>query len=73
MTTLTIKVPSEAKDKLFAIVKELGGEVISKSTVKAPSKKVRLISEIKQGLKEVKEIRDGKSASYTMSDLFNEE
>ena len=73
MTTLTIKVPSEAKDKLSAFVKELGGEVISKSPVKALSKKVKLLNEIKQGLKEVKEIREGKSASYTMSDLFNEE
>lgn len=68
MTTLTIKVPSEAEAKLSAFVKELGGEVIS-----APSKKSKLLKEIKKGLKEVKEIREGKSPSYTMSDLFNEE
>lgn len=72
MTTLTIKVPSEAKDKLSAIVKELGGEIISKSAGKKSSKKVKLLNEIKQGLKEVKGIREGKSASYTMSDLFDE-
>jgi hypothetical protein len=68
MTTLTIKVPSEAEAKLSAFVKELGGEVIS-----APSKKSKLLKEIKKGLKEVKKIREGKSPSYTMSDLFNEE
>lgn len=67
MTTLTIKVPEGAKDKLSAFVKELGGEIIS-----IPSKKTALLKEIKNGLKEVKEIRDGKSPSYTMSDLFDE-
>jgi len=66
MTTLTIKVPSNAKAKLSAFVKELGGEIIA-----TPSKKAKLLEEIKEGLKEVKEIREGKSASYSMSDLFD--
>jgi len=67
MTTLTVKVPSEAKAKLSAFVKELGGEVITSG-----SKKGKLLNEIKSGLKEVKEIREGKSPAYTMSDLFDE-
>ena len=67
MTTLTVKVPSEAKAKLSAFVKELGGEVITTA-----SKKGKLLKEIKKGLKEVKEMREGKSPSYTMSDLFDE-
>ncbi|MBS1524636.1 MAG: hypothetical protein JST19_03240 [Bacteroidetes bacterium] len=67
MTTLTVKVPSESEAKLSAFIKELGGEIIS-----VPSKKTKLLKEIKQGLKEVKEIREGKSPSYTISDLFNE-
>ena len=67
MTTLTIKIPEKAKDKISAFVKELGGEVIS-----VPSKKNKLLKEIKQGLKEVKQIREGKSNAYTMSDLFDE-
>jgi hypothetical protein len=33
--------------------------------------KKRLMNEIKQGLKEVKEIREGKAKSYSMSDLFD--
>ncbi len=65
MTTLTIKVPAGAKDKLSAFVKELGGEVV-------PPKKNKLLKEIKQGLKEVKQIREGKSGGYSMSDLFDE-
>ena len=71
MTTLTIKVPSEAKEKLSAIVKELGGEIVV-TPKKATSKKSSVLNEIKQGLKEVKEIREWKSASYTMADLFDE-
>ena len=72
MTTVTIKLPSSAKDKLSALVKELGGEIVSVSSAKE-SKKAKLLNEIKQGLKEVKEIKEGKSKSYTMSDLFDGE
>ena len=72
MTTITIKVPGKAKDKLSAIVKELGGEIISISSNKR-SKKSQLLDEIRTGLKEVKSIRDGKSDSYTMSDLLDGE
>jgi len=66
MTTLTVKVPVEAKEKLSAFVKELGGEVVS-----ITPKKNKLLKEIKQGLKEVKKIREGNADSYTMSDLFD--
>jgi hypothetical protein len=71
MTTLTIQVPGKAKNKLSAIVKELGGEVISISPDKRASKKEHLLNEIKQGLREVKEIQAGKARSYSMSDLFD--
>jgi len=55
----------------FFIVKEPGGKIISTSTDKQASKKAQLLNEIKQGLKEVKEIREGKGKSYSMSDLFD--
>lgn len=55
MTTLTIKVPPGAKAKLSA--KELGGEIIAPA-----SKKGRFLNEIKEGLKDVKEMREGKSS-----------
>ena len=71
MTTLKIKVPSEAKDRLSVFVRELGGEVLSVSSNKE-SKKSKLLKEIKEGLKEVKDIREGKSVAYAMSDLLNE-
>jgi hypothetical protein len=72
MTTMTIQVPGKAKNKLSAIIKELGGEIISIVPDKEQSsKKAHLLNEIKEGLKEVKEIREGKSKSYSMSDLFD--
>ncbi len=71
MTTITIQVPGKAKNKLSAIVKELAGEIISISPNKQASKKAQILNEIKQGLKEVKEIREGKARSYSMSDLFD--
>jgi hypothetical protein len=71
MTTITIQVPEKAKSKLSAIVKELGGEIISISSDKEPSKKAKLLKELQEGLKEVKEIRDGKKKPFTMSDLLN--
>ena len=37
---------------------------------KTPFKKVQLLKEIKQGLKEVKLIREGKAKAYTMADLL---
>ena len=72
MTTITIQVPGKVKNKLSAIVKELGGEIISISTDKQASKKA-LLNEIRQGLREEREIREGKAKAYSMSDLFDEE
>jgi hypothetical protein len=43
---------------------------IKRSESKA-SKKAKLLDEIRQGLKEVKNIRDGKAKSYAMSELFH--
>ena len=73
MTTITIQVPGKAKNKLSAIVKELGGEIISISTDKQAAKKAKILNEIKQGLIEVKEIREGRAKPYSMSDLFDGE
>jgi hypothetical protein len=72
MTTITIQLPVKAKNKLSAIVKELGGEIISFTTDREASKKAKLLNEIKQGLKEVKEIREGRARSYSMSDLLDD-
>ncbi|BAU52840.1 hypothetical protein [Mucilaginibacter gotjawali] len=71
MTTITIQVPGKAKNKLSAFVKELGGEVISVSSEREQAKKAKLLDEIRQGLKEAKEIHEGKAKGYSMSDLFD--
>jgi len=71
MTTMTIQVPEKAKNKLSAFVKELNGEIISVSSDKKPSKSTQLLDEIKEGLKDVKKIREGKAKSYSMSDLLS--
>ena len=73
MTTMTIQVPGKAESKLSEMVKALGAEIISISSDKATSKKAKILGEIKQGLKEVREIREGKGKSYSMSDLFDGE
>ena len=73
MTTMTIQVPGKAESKLSEMVKALGGEIISISPDKATSKKAKILAEIKQGLKEVREIREGEGKSYSMSDLFDGE
>ena len=73
MTTMTIQVPGKAKTKLSAIIKEMGGEIISVSSDKQTAKKETLLNEIKQGLKDVKDIKEGKTKSYSMSDLFDAE
>jgi hypothetical protein len=71
MTTMTIQVPGNAKTKLSAIIKEMGGEIISVASDKRLSKKEKFLNDIRQGLREVKKIRDGKAQSYSMSDLFD--
>lgn len=66
MTTITIQVPEKAKGKLSALVKELGGEIISISSDKDNSKKAKLLNEIKNGLKEVKAMREGNAPTYLL-------
>lgn len=73
MALLTIKVPQNAKSRLTEFVKELGGEVISVKREVPESKKEELLNEIEQGLSEVKQIRAGKTKSYTIADLLREE
>ncbi len=58
------------KAKLVEFMKELGEEILTTAPGKE-SKKAKLLNEIQQGLREVKNIREGKSKSYSMSDLFD--
>lgn len=69
MTLRTIKVPANAKTRIAEFVKELGGEVVSNKSKAA--KKEALLNEIKQGLNDVKLIRQGKIKPFSMSDLVS--
>jgi len=71
MTTITIKLPGRGKAKLSALVKELGGEIVSVSSEK-DMKKTKLLNDIRKGLRDVKAIQDGKARSYSISDLFDD-
>ncbi len=72
MPTLTVKIPESAQNQLTELVKRLGGEVVSVKTSKA-EKKDKLLTGIREGLQEVKAIREGKLKSVTMDDLLNGE
>jgi hypothetical protein len=70
MTTITIQAPGKAKNKLSSLVKELGGEIISISTDKQLAKKTKLLNEIRQGIREVKDIERGKQ-KHTQCPIFS--
>jgi len=72
MTTITIKLPGKGKAKISALVKELGGEIVSVSSGK-DAKKAKLLNEIREGLREVKKIENGEAKFYTMADLLGDE
>jgi hypothetical protein len=50
MTTMIIQVPGKVKTKLSAIVREMGGEIISVSSDRKAAKKESLLNEIRKGL-----------------------
>jgi len=74
MTTLTIKIPDNAKVKLSAIVKELGGEIVQtkkSATKSAAQKEAALLKQIEAGLKDVADIRAGKIKGMSLSEALH--
>ncbi|RBQ08997.1 hypothetical protein [Pedobacter miscanthi] len=63
MTTLTIQVKDNDTEFLLEVIKRINGKVIQSS------KKENLLNGIRQGLKEAKDIKDGKIASLSLSDI----
>lgn len=63
MTTLTIQVKDNDTEFLLEVLKRIDAKVIQNS------KKQELLNGIKQGLKEAKDIRDGKIESLSLSDI----
>lgn len=43
---------------------------MTKLKSKKESNKIRLLKEIRQGLKEVKDIQEGKAKAYSLADIF---
>lgn len=66
MTTLTVNIPSSAKEKIAKFVKSLGGEVLSVAETKEPLP----IEELEQGFCEVKAIREGRMPKLSLKDAL---
>ena len=71
---VTIKIRENSKQaKLFLeYVKSLSFVEFLEDSSKTTKKKEKLLNDIKNGLKEVKNIREGKSKPLTTNDLWNE-
>jgi len=63
MTTLTIQVKDNDTQFLLEVLKRIDAKVIQSS------KKQELLDGIKQGIKEARDIKDGKIAPLTLSDI----
>lgn len=71
---VTIKIRENSKQaKLFLeYVKSLSFVEFLEDSSKTTKKKDKLLNDIENGLKEVKNIREGKSKPLTTNDLWNE-
>lgn len=59
MTTLTIRVPDEEKEKVFGIIEGLGGEIVSSTLTKEELRK-QTLQELEEGLNEAFDIIEEK-------------
>lgn len=66
MTTLTIRIPAEATEKLAGFIKSLGGEVVSAEVTKE-----ELREKIKEAVAEMKLIRSGKKQTRNAEGFLN--
>lgn len=67
MTTLAIEIPENQLERLSAILKKIGGNIIDDGGFTAAE-----LSSIERGLKEAIDIKNGKSQPLSMSDLWDE-
>lgn len=66
MTTLTIRIPAEATEKISGFIESLGGEIVS-----AEPTKEQLRQEIKEAVAEMKLIRTGKKQAHDAEEFLN--
>ena len=64
MTTLTVKIPDTATKEFNKFVDDLGGEVVEVIFEETPTDR------LKEGLCEVRAIKDGKLKGLTLSEIL---
>lgn len=72
MVTFKIKENSRQAKIFLEYIKTLSFVEILSSSEKSSKKEKALLSDIENGLKEVKDIRDGKVKALSTADLWNE-
>lgn len=72
MVTFKIKENSRQAKIFLEYIKTLSFVEILSSSEKSSKKEKALLSDIENGLKEVKDIRDGKAKALSTADLWNE-
>lgn len=72
MVTFKIKENSRQAKIFLEYIKTLSFVEILSSSEKSSKKEKALLSEIEKGLKEVKDIRDGKVKALSTADIWNE-
>jgi hypothetical protein len=68
MTTITLKVPDNKTETVFSFLKELPFGKVEK----VPKEKEKIFNSIKQGLKEVRLIKEGKVKAITLEQMYKE-
>lgn len=68
MTTLTVKVPNSAEERIKKYILRIGGEV----TLVQDDPELLPIEEIEKSFKEVKKIREGKLPKISLKDALRD-
>ena len=68
MTTITLKVPDNKTKTVFSFLKELPFGKVEKVS----KEKEKIFNSIKQGLKEVRLIKEGKVKAITLEQMYKE-
>lgn len=69
MTTLTIRIPAEATEKLSGFIESLGGEIVSAEQTKEELRQETL-QELKQGFNEAFDIIEGKAERKSLMEAL---
>ncbi len=69
MTTLTIRIPEESKQKVASYIENLGGEVVSSKSSKEELRQ-KTLCELEEGLNEAFDIIEGKTERRTLMQVL---